>query len=125
MADAEMEQPPGSIGTPRAASWKWTICGLLLLASAVNYMDRQALANASVRITKEFDLSQTQYGNLEAYFAYAFALGSVVFGWLADRYSVRWLYAAVLTMWSLAGFVTGFVSDYGDLLACRTLLGFF
>ena len=50
----------------RPATWKWTICGLLLLASAINYMDRQTLANAAVRITREFHLSQAQYGNIEA-----------------------------------------------------------
>src|SRR6476469_8916420 len=109
----------------RPASWKWTVCGLLLLASAVNYMDRQALANAAVRITKEFSLSQERYGNIEACFAYAFAAGSIVCGWMADRFSVRWLYAAVLTMWSIAGFATGYVRSYKGLLICRALLGFF
>ena len=67
----------------RAPSWKWIICGLLLLASAINYMDRQTLANASVRISREFNLSQEQYGNVEAVFGYAFAAGSLVFGWMA------------------------------------------
>lgn len=109
----------------RPVTWKWTICGLLLLASAINYMDRQTLANAAVRITKEFHLTQAQYGNIEAVFAYAFAAGSVVFGWMADRFSVRWLYAAVLTMWSLAGLATGFVHNERELLWCRMLLGFF
>jgi ACS family hexuronate transporter-like MFS transporter len=113
-------------GSPtRAATLKWTICGLLLLASAINYMDRQTLANASVRITREFHLTQAQYGNIEAVFAYAFAAGSIVFGWLADRYSVRWLYAGVLTMWSLAGLATSFVHNEQELLWCRMALGFF
>jgi hypothetical protein len=40
-------------GSPNA--WKWWICGLLLLASAINYMDRQTLANAAVHITHEFE----------------------------------------------------------------------
>jgi hypothetical protein len=31
---------------------------MLLLASAINYMDRQTLANAAVRISREFGLSQ-------------------------------------------------------------------
>lgn len=109
----------------RPATWKWTICGLLLLASAINYMDRQTLANASVRITKEFQLTQERYGNIEAVFAYAFAAGSIVFGWLADRFSVRWLYAGVLTMWSIAGLAAGFVRNEQELLWCRMLLGFF
>jgi MFS transporter, ACS family, hexuronate transporter len=98
---------------------------MLLLASAINYMDRQTLANASVRISREFGLTQTQYGNVEAVFGYAFAAGSLVFGWLADRMSLRWLYAIVLTLWSVAGVVTGLVKSYDDLLICRTLLGFF
>lgn len=109
----------------RPASWKWTICGLLLLASAINYMDRQTLANAAVRITREFHLTQAQYGNIEAVFAYAFAAGSIVFGWLADRFSVRWLYAGVLTMWSLAGLATGYAHNEEELLWCRMALGFF
>src|SRR5688572_31294375 len=98
---------------------------MLLLASAINYMDRQTLANASVRISREFGLTQTQYGNVEAVFGYAFAAGSLVFGWLADRVSLRWLYAVVLALWSVAGFVTGFVRNYDELLLCRMLLGFF
>ena len=88
-------------------------------------MDRQTLANASVRISREFDLSQAQYGNVEAVFGYAFAAGSLVFGWLADRMSLRWLYAVVLALWSVAGFMTGFVKNYDELLICRMLLGFF
>jgi len=109
----------------RGPSWKWVVCGLLLLASAINYMDRQTLANASVRISREFGLNQTQYGNVEAVFGYAFAAGSLVFGWLADRVSVRWLYAIVLSLWSVAGFATGFVKGYDELLMCRIALGFF
>ena len=62
----------------------WTICGLLLLASAVNYMDRQTLANAATRITTEFSLNNEQYGRFEQAFGWAFAVGSVAFGFLAD-----------------------------------------
>ena len=38
----------------RSGAWKWWVCGLLLLATTFNYMDRQTLANAAVRITDEF-----------------------------------------------------------------------
>jgi ACS family hexuronate transporter-like MFS transporter len=78
-----------------------------------------------VRVTREFKLTELQYGNLEFAFGVAFAVGSLVFGVLADRLSVRWLYPAVLTAWSAVGFVTGLTSGYPAMLACRTLLGFF
>src|SRR5215510_7199700 len=92
---------PVTTATPsRSTSWKWWVCGLLLFASMINYMDRQTLANAAVRITKQFGLNHEQYGNLELVFGWAFAVGSVVFGVMVDRWSVRWVYPAVLILWS-------------------------
>lgn len=108
-----------------AASRKWWICGLLLLASAINYMDRVTLSSASVRITREMGLNQEQYGNFEAGFGGAFAVGSIVFGVLADRLPLRWFYAAIVALWSAAGIATGFAKDYDSLLWCRIFLGFF
>src|SRR5438477_9472879 len=96
---------------PRASAWKWWVCGLLLLASAINYMDRQTLANASVRITTQFHLSQEQYGNIELVFGWAFAVGSLAFGVISDRVAVRWLYPTILVLWSAAGFATGLVNN--------------
>jgi ACS family hexuronate transporter-like MFS transporter len=109
----------------RSTSWKWWVCAVLLLASTINYMDRQTLANAATRITREFQLSQEQYGNLEFVFGWAFAIGSLLFGIAADRVSVRWLYPVVLLLWSAVGFGTGVVEGYRGLLVCRTLLGLF
>ncbi len=109
----------------RSSSWKWWVCGLLLLASTINYMDRQTLANAATRITREFQLDQEQYGDLEFAFGWAFAIGSLLFGIAADRVSVRWLYPMVLLLWSAVGFTTGLTNTYSGLLACRMLLGLF
>jgi ACS family hexuronate transporter-like MFS transporter len=105
--------------------WKWYVCGLLLLATTINYMDRVTLANASVRVTKEFGLSEEQYGNLELVFGWAFAAGSLVFGFLADRLKIYWLYPVVLAGWSVMGMISGWTSSYTELLVCRLCLGFF
>lgn len=104
---------------------KWWICGLLLLATTINYMDRQTLANAATRVTKEFSLSQEQYGTMELAFGWAFAAGSLVFGFIADRMSVRWLYPLVLLGWSMSGVASAYTSTYDQLLWCRIALGFF
>ncbi len=109
----------------RVGAWKWWVCGLLLLATTSNYMDRQTLANAAVRITNEFQLSKEQYGELELAFGWAFAAGSLLFGFIADRVSVRWLYPAVLFAWSLMGFLSAWTTDFKQLLICRTMLGLF
>src|SRR4051794_2280267 len=116
---------PMGEGKIPGASWKWWVCGMLLLASAINYMDRQTLANAAVRISAQFHLNQEQYGNIEAVFGWAFAAGSLLFSVLADRVAVKWLYPAVLVLWSGAGIATGSVHSYDGLLVCRGLLGLF
>ena len=114
-----------SDSTERTSLWVWWVCGLLLLASTINYMDRQTLSNTSKRITDEFKLSDEQYGNLELAFGLAFACGATVFGVIADKTSVRWLYPIVLLLWSMMGFLTGFVETYAGLLLCRLFLGLF
>lgn len=101
------------------------ICSLLLLASAINYLDRQTLASASARIKTEFSLLNEQYGDIEAVFGYGFVIGSIVFGILADIVSVRWLYPFVLVSWSAATAATALASGYQDLLWLRLCLGVF
>jgi len=103
----------------------WWVCGLLLLASTINYMDRQTLSNTSERITREFKLTEAQYGALETAFGLAFAVGATLFGMIADRTSVKWLYPVVLLLWSWMGFATGLVETYTGLLLCRLFLGLF
>lgn len=109
----------------RSTAWKWSITGLLLLATTINYMDRVTLGSASVRLTHELGLDDRQYGNLELVFGWAFAAGSLVFGFLADRMRVYFLYPMILAAWSLMGMATGWSHGYGALLVCRMLLGFF
>jgi MFS transporter, ACS family, hexuronate transporter len=138
----------------RPPSWKWCVCGLLLLATMLNYMDRQTLAQVAKTICTEYDLTNRQYGNLEMGFGLAFATGALFFGFLVDRVSARWLYPLVLIGWSIAGIATAYAVDIGKwmltwihssdaasaaldvahwesraaylgFLGCRTVLGFF
>src|SRR5688572_5634697 len=130
----------------RPPAWKWTVCGLLLLATMLNYMDRQTLAQLATTIRAEFNLGHDHYGNLEFGFGLAFAAGALVFGWLVDRIGARWLYPAVLIGWSAAGIATAYGAEigrfllelfgsssaaddsaaaYAGLMACRVTLGFF
>jgi ACS family hexuronate transporter-like MFS transporter len=139
---------------PRSSAWKWTVCGLLFLATMVMYLDRQTLALVSLRLTEELQLTKPQYGRLDAYFGFAFAFGALLIGPIADRVNIRWLYPVVLLGWSGAGIATawspeigqwlierfpGLASEsarssaeglanaqaYAGLMACRVVLGFF
>ena len=109
----------------QSTSWRWWISGLLLLATMINYMDRQTLSNLIPRISSEWNLSNEQYGDMEALFGVTFAIGSLVFGVLADKVSVRLLYPFILVAWSAVGFATGMTQGYLSMMICRGLLGFF
>jgi ACS family hexuronate transporter-like MFS transporter len=107
----------------KTAAWKWGICWLMFLATMLNYMDRQALANTAPFVMVEFKLSKEDYGRVELAFGLAFAVSQVAAGWLVDRFGVTWLYPAAVALWSLAGFCTGFVPGPEWLIACRIALG--
>ena len=100
--------------SPPASAWKWYVCGMLLLALVLNYMDRQTLSLTITAIEQEIHTNNTQYGRLEKGFGFAFAVGALFFGLLADRLSVKWLYPLVLVGWSAAGLATGFADHLGD-----------
>jgi ACS family hexuronate transporter-like MFS transporter len=104
-----MNEPTGA----RSDRWRYSVCGLLLLATMLNYMDRQTLGQLATTIQYEYHLDDEQYGSLEMGFGFAFAAGAIFFGLLADRVSVRWLYPAVLLGWSLAGIATANAFEIG------------
>lgn len=105
----------------RSGLWRYSVCGLLLLATMLNYMDRMTLAQLGSTIRAEYGLSHANYGGLEEGFGYAFAAGALFFGFLADRLSVRWLYPSVLLLWSMAGIATAEAPAIGA--AIQRLLG--
>lgn len=110
----------------KAAAWKWSVCATLLLATMINYMDRQTLnqmAKTIKAVHAEYD--NRLYARLETGFGLAFAFGAVFSGLVVDRVGVRLWYPIMVLLWSAAGFATGFVQNYEQLFVCRVLLGFF
>jgi ACS family hexuronate transporter-like MFS transporter len=91
----------------------------------INYMDRLTLNLTAVRIKLDLNLSNQEYGTIEGLFGVAFAAGALLFGWMADRWNVRWIYALSLFAWSAAGLATGFAETFTALLGCRFALGLF
>lgn len=127
---------------PRGASWKWWVCAALLLATMLNYMDRQTLSLTATQLKTEIHLDDGRYGHLERWFSYAFATGGIFFGFIADRVGPRRLYPFVLIGWSIAGLASPLAinpqvlemfstpddpgsGEFRWLFLCRTVLGFF
>ena len=116
-----------------ALTWAWWICGLLMLATVVNYMDRQVLSVTAKRIKSDLDFNNRYYGWLETGFGIAFAAGQILLGFVSDRVNLRWFYPLLLALWSLVGFATGLMHSFTGLLvyfacclltACATFAAF-
>src|ERR1700740_1999560 len=101
---------------------RWSIVGLLFAASLINYLDRAAISFALPLISKDFRLTAQSKGLLLSSFFWSYALMQIPIGWSADRFNLRWLYAAAFTIWSVAQGLTGLAASLTMLLAFRILL---
>lgn len=111
--------------SPRSSRWAWTLCVVLLASTLLNYANRSAFTQNAVPVSEELKLDAKEYGKIESWFSIGFACGGLAFGILADVISVRWLFPAVVILWSLAGAATGFAKTAEQLAWCRLLLALF
>jgi ACS family hexuronate transporter-like MFS transporter len=93
-----------------------------MLASILNYLDRQLLAAAAPLLKDEFQLSNAQYGQLIAVFSMVYALSTPLAGLFVDRVGLRASAAIAVLLWSVAGAATGLAQSFRTLLACRLAL---
>jgi len=101
----------------------WAVAVLLFLATVLNYMDRQTLSMAAPLIQRELGLDNAGFGLLLSAFFFTYGGMMGVTGWILDRVSIRWGYAATVLVWSLAGALTGGAGNFAQLFACRMVLG--
>jgi ACS family D-galactonate transporter-like MFS transporter len=109
--------------SPFSPARAWTIAGLLFVAGFINYLDRAIVSVALPVIALDLHLGPAAKGVLLSAFFWSYALMQLPIGWAADRYNLRWFYAAAFALWSLACGFTGFAATLGALLAMRVLLG--
>jgi len=82
--------------------YRWIICGLLFVATMINYMDRQAIALLKPLLTEQFKWSQIDYANIVFSFQLAYAAGYVLAGRLIDRLGVKLGLILAVGVWSFA-----------------------
>lgn len=95
----------------------------MFASTALNYMDRQAVAVVGDKITGEFRIRFEDLGWIIAAFQISYALFQVPAGFLVDRWNVRWTYAGAVIWWSAAAIAVAMAPTLGVLMACRAVLG--
>jgi MFS transporter, ACS family, D-galactonate transporter len=104
-------------------SRRWLVVGLLFVASFINYLDRATISVALPLISLDLHLGPEIKGLVLSAFFWSYALMQVPVGWCADRWNLRWVYAGLFAVWSLACGLTGFAGSLLVLILLRILLG--
>ena len=126
----------------KKSNFRWVICLLLFVATAVNYLDRQVLSLTwKDFIAPEFHWTDNDYGTITAVFSIVYAICNLLAGKFIDRLGTRKGYLWAIFIWSLGACLhagcgvgtealksVGFVSMMGVtasvwlFLACRAVL---
>lgn len=108
-----------------AARRAWLIVALLVPVALLNYLDRQMLASMKFSVMQDIpDIGlEAKWGTILALFKWVYALLSPIGGYVADRYSRRYVIAGSLLVWSMVTWMTGQVATYEGLLATRAFMG--
>jgi MFS transporter, ACS family, hexuronate transporter len=96
---------------PPAGKYRWVICGLLFVITAINYMDRNILGVLKPTIQGDLHFSETDFGDILFFFAIAYAFGYAGMGWLTDKVGIRLGLAIAATLWCLASAAHGMVAS--------------
>ncbi|SPA37003.1 Major facilitator superfamily MFS_1 [Cupriavidus taiwanensis] len=83
----------------RPTSVRWRIFLIMLLLTAINYIDRASLSVALPLIAPEFNLSPALEGLMLSAFFWSYALMQIPAGVLLDRYHTRGIIATATVAW--------------------------
>ena len=108
---------------PAGGNFRWVICALLFFATTINYVDRSILSVLSPILKDKIHWSDKNYGDINAAFAAAYAIGLLLAGRLIDRFGTRIGYTVALVLWSLASIAHAFVHSVFGFGLARVALG--
>ena len=113
--------PPSSNVTRNA----WLIVALLMPVALLNYLDRQMLATMKSSVMFEIKDIQTDanWGFMLGQFKWVYAFFSLIGGYIADRFSRRYVICSSLFVWSTITWLTAHADTYEQLLWTRSLMG--
>jgi len=103
----------------------WLVVVLLVPVALLNYLDRQMLATMKASMVADIPsiASKADWGFVLGCFKWTYAALSPFGGYVADRFSRRWVITLSLFTWSMVTWWTGHVGSFHELVAARALMG--
>lgn len=102
---------------------RWYIAGMIALATAINYLDRQSLPIIISELRKTIPVSDGQYGLINSVFLLSYGVMYAVGGRLLDIMGSRKGYFIMIAWWSLASGLHGLITSVVGLGIARFFLG--
>lgn len=106
---------------PTRARYRVIVFAVALAVLA--YIDRVAISQAAVPISRDLGLSKSQMGLIFGAFALAYALFEIPSGWMGDRIGPRAVLIRIVLAWSAFTALTGVAWNFAALWVTRFLFG--
>src|SRR5260370_20429998 len=104
-------------------SYQIRLLAVLALINFVNFAARQVFVPLISPLRDHFHVTDAELGSLQTFLLVVLAVGSIPFGFLADRYSRKAIIAIGIVCWSMATFVGGLTSNFLFFLIARSFVG--
>lgn len=121
---AKPSAPNAPVMSP--GKWGWVAVAVLWVVVMLNYFDRQLLAVLNSSITEGeggISMTQAQFGTVTSAFLIVYAALSPVGGYMADRFSRKFIILCSLVVWSVVTWMTGKAESYEELIFWRGAMG--
>ena len=90
------------VQTTKMSNFRWVICGLLFLATTINYMDRQVLSLTwKDFIAPDFHWTDANYGFITGMFSLFYAIANLFSGKFIDLLGTKKGYLIAIFVWSV------------------------
>ena len=125
---SEQTKPMTDMQTSKETGFKinglrWLIIGLVFLATLINYIDRLTISVLAPLITKDLNLSNTEFGGIATWFLFAYTISQSLSGKLYDRIGIKKGFTVSIIVWSVAAMSHAFATGLRSLSAFRFVLG--
>ena len=120
MQESDTISDAASSQSERALRKGWYTTAVLMIAYSFSYLDRQILNLMVGPIKHDFHITDVQFAMLTGgAFGIFYTVMGLPIGWLADRYSRKWIITTGIALWSLMTAACGLAGKFSSLLTAR------